>query len=80
MERDVTLQEGDVVLRINQQPAEGLTLKDARKLLDAARERLSLTVRRDPVPAGLLEKGGERRREWGMFPGCLVGSLDLIVS
>ena len=42
------LQEGDVLLRINQLPAtDGMTLKEARKLLDAARDRVQLLVRRE---------------------------------
>ena len=56
-ERDVTLEEGDVVLRINHLPADNMTLKEANKILDVARERLSLTVRREPNIAGLDGKG-----------------------
>ncbi|XP_037080628.1 tight junction protein ZO-1-like [Pollicipes pollicipes] len=43
-----TLQEGDVVLRINQLATDGMTLKEARKLMEAAKERVHLVVRREP--------------------------------
>ena len=37
-----------MILRINQQPAsDGMSLKEARKLLDAARDRVQLVVQRD---------------------------------
>ncbi|XP_037082457.1 tight junction protein ZO-1-like [Pollicipes pollicipes] len=55
-ERDVTLQEGDVVLRLNHLPADGMPLKEARRILEAAKERLSLTVRRQPSAAALQGK------------------------
>ncbi|XP_043213913.1 tight junction protein ZO-1-like isoform X2 [Amphibalanus amphitrite] len=43
------LQEGDVILRINQQTAsDGMSLKEARKLLEAARDRVQLVVQREP--------------------------------
>lgn len=50
-EKDPGLKEGDVVLKINDQNCDDLTLSDARKLLDKSRERLSLIVQRD-VPRG----------------------------
>ena len=38
-----------MILRINQQPAsDGMSLKEARKLLDAARDRVQLVVQREP--------------------------------
>ena len=52
-ERDA-LQEGDVVMRINQLSTDNMSLKEARKLLEAAKERVHLLVRRQPgarVPA-----------------------------
>ncbi|XP_065220947.1 tight junction protein ZO-2 isoform X3 [Planococcus citri] len=42
-----TLQEGDVILKINNQPAENLSLKEARKLIESSKEKLHLTVRRE---------------------------------
>lgn len=42
-----TLQEGDVILKINNQPADNLSLKEARKIIDSSKEKLHLTVRRE---------------------------------
>lgn len=41
------LQEGDVILKINNQPAENLSLKEAKKLIESSKEKLHLTVRRE---------------------------------
>ena len=40
------LQEGDVVLKINNTSTENLTLKELRKLMDNSKEKLSLVIRR----------------------------------
>ncbi len=42
-----SLQEGDVILKINNQPADNLSLKEARKLIESSKEKLHLTVRRE---------------------------------
>lgn len=42
-----TLQEGDVILKINNQPADSLSLKEAKKLIESSKEKLHLTVRRE---------------------------------
>ncbi|KAK4292853.1 hypothetical protein Pmani_034414 [Petrolisthes manimaculis] len=47
-EKDGSLKEGDVILRINANSTDGMTLKEAKKLMDGTKERLSLVVRRDP--------------------------------
>lgn len=41
------IQEGDIVLKINNQPCDGLSLKDVKKLIDANKEKLNLVIRRD---------------------------------
>ena len=46
-DRDGQLREGDVLSRINGQPTEGMSLKEARKLLEASKDRLDLVVRRE---------------------------------
>ncbi len=46
-DRDGTVREGDVVSRINGQSTEGMTLKEARKMLEASKDRLDLVVRRE---------------------------------
>ncbi|XP_049776224.1 tight junction protein ZO-1 isoform X5 [Schistocerca cancellata] len=48
---EAQLQEGDVLLRINNHSTDGMTLKEARKLIDASKDKLSLVVRREPRAA-----------------------------
>lgn len=42
-----TVQEGDVILKINNLPADNLNLKEAKKLIESSKEKLHLTVRRE---------------------------------
>ncbi|XP_069952178.1 tight junction protein ZO-1 isoform X3 [Cherax quadricarinatus] len=53
VEKEGSLKEGDILLRINSNSTDNLTLKEAKKLLDSTKERLSLVVRRDPPPSVL---------------------------
>ena len=47
-DKDGSLKAGDLVLRINGTSLDGLTLKDARKVVEAAKERLDFMIRRPP--------------------------------
>merc|ERR1719410_2900916 len=47
-DKDGNLQDGDIVQRINNVSLDGLSFKEAKKLLEAAKDRLDLTVKRDP--------------------------------
>ena len=47
-EKDGGLQEGDLVHRINNLSLDGLSLKEARKLLESGKDKLDMTVKRDP--------------------------------
>jgi hypothetical protein len=49
--KDGTIQEGDLVHKINGAAIDGLTLKEARKLLETAKDKLDLVVKRDPFSA-----------------------------
>uniref|UniRef100_A0A8D8RSA4 Tight junction protein ZO-1 n=1 Tax=Cacopsylla melanoneura TaxID=428564 RepID=A0A8D8RSA4_9HEMI len=50
------LAEGDVLLKINNHPTEGMSVKEARKLIDSSKEKLSLTIRREvPRPTAYQE-------------------------
>ena len=42
------MQEGDLIQKINNMSLDGLSLKEARKLLDSAKEKLDMMVKRDP--------------------------------
>lgn len=45
---DNSIQEGDVLLKINNHSVvDGMTLKEARRLIESAKDKLSLTVRRE---------------------------------
>lgn len=46
-EKDPGLREGDIVLRVNGQSLEGVTLEEASRWLQRSREKLSLVVQRD---------------------------------
>ena len=50
-ERDGNLQEGDMVYKINNTPLDGLSLKEAKKLLDAAKDKVDIVVKRDTYKA-----------------------------
>ncbi|CAN8014845.1 unnamed protein product [Ixodes persulcatus] len=62
-EKDGGVQEGDVVLKINGSPAEGLTLKEARKLLEGSKERLQLVLRREGRSSG-TQPGTDQTARW----------------
>ncbi|XP_046452173.1 tight junction protein ZO-1-like isoform X4 [Daphnia pulex] len=47
-------QEGDIVLKINSTSTDGLSLKEARKLMENCKDKLQLTVRRDAAAPALL--------------------------
>ena len=61
IDRDATggvpvFQEGDIIVKINATPTDGMSLKEARKLMESCKDKLQLTVRRDasagfPAPA-----------------------------
>ncbi|KAK7081468.1 Tight junction protein ZO-2, partial [Halocaridina rubra] len=51
VEKDGMLKEGDVLLRINSNSTDNLTLKEAKKIIESTKERLQLVVRRDPPPS-----------------------------
>jgi hypothetical protein len=49
------LQEGDILLKINNHTTEGLSLKEVRKLIEASKEKLNLVVRREHKPGSSVE-------------------------
>ncbi|KAH7728368.1 PDZ domain protein [Aphelenchoides avenae] len=55
-EKDPGLKEGDIVLKVNGQSLDGVTLDEATRLLQRSREKLSLVVQRDVRRTG----GGSR--------------------
>ncbi|XP_064470378.1 tight junction protein ZO-1-like [Ornithodoros turicata] len=55
-EKDGGIQEGDVVLKINNTTIDGMTLKEARKLLESSKERLQLVLRREGRPTTAAEQ------------------------
>ena len=64
-EKEGSLQEGDLVHRINNRSLDGLSLKEARKLLDSAKDKLEMTVRRDPFRNSQPRSGGQPKVENG---------------
>lgn len=56
---DNCVQEGDVLLKINNHSVtDGMTLKEARRLIESAKDKLSLTVRREGGANGNLQYSG----------------------
>lgn len=56
---DNNLQEGDVILKINNHSlTDGMTLKEARRLIESAKDKLSLTVRREASANGNIQYSG----------------------
>lgn len=56
---DNSVQEGDVLLKINNHSVtDGMTLKEARRLIESAKDKLSLTVRREGSANGSLQYSG----------------------
>ena len=47
LDKENSIQEGDVLLKINNHSTDGLSLKEARKLIENTKDKLSLVVRRD---------------------------------
>ncbi|CAG7818080.1 unnamed protein product [Allacma fusca] len=46
-DKENTINEGDIVLKINSNGTDGLTLKEAKKLMESSKEKLHLVVKRD---------------------------------
>lgn len=44
------MQEGDILLKINNHSTDGLSVKEARKLIENTKEKLSLVVKRERRP------------------------------
>ena len=49
-DKENSVQEGDVLLKINNHSTDGLSLKEARKLIENTKEKLSLVVKRERRP------------------------------
>ena len=46
-DKENTINEGDIVLKINSNTTDGMTLKEAKKLIENSKEKLHLIVKRD---------------------------------
>ncbi|GIY02777.1 tight junction protein ZO-1 [Caerostris extrusa] len=47
IEKDGTIQEGDIILKINSNSTDSMTLKEARKIIENTKEKLQLVLKRD---------------------------------
>ncbi|CAL1264673.1 unnamed protein product [Larinioides sclopetarius] len=56
--KDESVREGDIITKINSNSVEGLSLKEAKKLIDNTKEKLHLLVRRDHT------KPSETQENW----------------
>lgn len=55
-DKEGSMSEGDLILKINNIPLDGLTLKEARKLIEASKDKLELVVKPDQVQQSLRSK------------------------
>ncbi|KAK6635505.1 hypothetical protein RUM44_000757 [Polyplax serrata] len=49
-DKDNSIQEGDILLKINNHSTDGLSVKEARKLIENSKDKLSLVVKRERRP------------------------------
>ncbi|XP_023725959.1 tight junction protein ZO-1 isoform X6 [Cryptotermes secundus] len=68
-----TLQEGDILLKINNHTTEGLSLKEARKLIEASKEKLNLVIRREHKPGNNVESTALPKDSHGNYLDGLSG-------
>ncbi|XP_055932508.1 tight junction protein ZO-1-like isoform X3 [Argiope bruennichi] len=47
IEKDGTIQEGDIILKINSNSTDSMTLKEAKKIIENTKEKLQLVLKRD---------------------------------
>ncbi|KAG8191357.1 hypothetical protein JTE90_006102 [Oedothorax gibbosus] len=50
VEKEGTIQEGDIVLKINSNSTDGMTLKEARKMIESTKEKLQLHILKKELP------------------------------
>ncbi|KRY75858.1 Tight junction protein ZO-1, partial [Trichinella pseudospiralis] len=78
-EKDPGLKEGDVVLKINGENCDQMTLSEARRLLDRSKDRLSLVIQRD-VPRGANWKWSSQATLYERIGGTgMCGIVVLVV-
>ncbi|GIX89519.1 tight junction protein ZO-1, partial [Caerostris darwini] len=58
LSKDESVREGDIITKINSSSIDGLSLKEAKKLIDNTKEKLHLVVRRDS------NKNSENHDQW----------------
>lgn len=66
-DKDGSLKSGDLVLKINNHSLDNLSLKDAKKILESAKERLELVIRK-PGSSEEDLKAGNRLESPAMGP------------
>ncbi|RWS16821.1 tight junction protein ZO-1-like protein [Dinothrombium tinctorium] len=72
IEKDGSLQEGDIVTKINNTSTENLSLKDAKKLIDSSKEKLHLVIKREHnIPHSHINEGNAKE---STVPDGLNGS------
>lgn len=81
---DNSVQEGDILLKINNHSVtDGMTLKEARRLIESAKDKLSLTVRREGSANGSLQYSGSSEptslHTKGKISSCVTYILYLLL-
>ncbi|XP_023324267.1 tight junction protein ZO-2 [Eurytemora carolleeae] len=60
-DKEGSLQVGDLIQKLNSLSVDGLSLKETRKVLESAKEKLEITVQRDPYRSPLKTDAAESR-------------------
>ncbi|XP_075223249.1 tight junction protein ZO-3-like isoform X2 [Lycorma delicatula] len=68
------LQEGDVLLKINNHSTDGMSLKEARKLIESSKEKLNLVVRREAPRSSTTAESTALQSKEGNYLDGLNGS------
>ncbi|GBM98675.1 Tight junction protein ZO-1 [Araneus ventricosus] len=60
VEKDGTIQEGDIILKINSNSTDSMTLKEAKKIIENTKEKLQLVLKRDTNQVPETNQNGQQ--------------------
>ncbi|XP_074596515.1 tight junction protein 1-like isoform X2 [Brevipalpus obovatus] len=75
IEKDSSIAEGDIIVKINNTPAESLSLKEAKKLIDSSKEKLNLVIKREHSSSSQNSGDPASEASTARYPNQLPSSL-----
>ncbi|GFY76260.1 tight junction protein ZO-1 [Trichonephila inaurata madagascariensis] len=60
IEKDGSIQEGDIILKINSNSTDSMTLKEAKKIIENTKEKLQLVLKRDTNQMPEINQNGQQ--------------------